>query len=86
MNFKDLDKVHKRHLSLNTRIASHLLQILAELLDESDYLEICNSIADINADILSLNEHEVDQLIADLQNKIDENEVVARVQVRKDRN
>lgn len=86
MNFKDLDRMHKRHLLLNSKVSSFLLRILADLLDESDYVNICTSIADINADILALNDYEVDQLIADIQNKIEQNEVVARVQVRKNRN
>lgn len=86
MNFKDLDMTHKRHLLLNCKLVTNFLLILANLLDESDYFEVSQLIAELNADITALNDYEVNQLIADIQNKVDEKKLVVHVQVRRDRN
>lgn len=83
MNFKDLDMTHKRHLLLNYKLVTNFLLILADLLDESDYSDL---IVELNADIIALNDYEVNQLIADIQKKVDENKLVVHVQVRRDRN
>lgn len=86
MNFKDLDMIHKRHLLLNCKLVSNFLLIIAQLLDENDYLEISNLIANLNADIIALKDCEVDQLIADIQKNVDGKKMIVHVQVRRDRN
>lgn len=86
MNFKDLDIKHKRHLLLNCKLVTHFFVFLNESLDENHYSELCTLVDRLNADIAASKDYEVDQLIADIRNKVDQDKLVVPVKVRRDRN
>lgn len=86
MDFKSLDLHHKRLILLNAKIVSNFLMLLAELLDESDYIEVSSLMAELNQEVISLRDADIEHLIADIEDAIAKKDLVIVVKVRDDRN
>ncbi len=80
MDFTSLDYEHKRHLLLNCRLTTDLLTILANALDEAEYIEVAGLINDLNKAVIELKESEIDLIINEIEKGIKNKKLVITVE------